>query len=117
MSRQLQATANWPERAAGVHWCVATLAKQLHVSVSTLERFFHEAMKQCPREWINAERMRRARELLCDHSSVKETAMLLCYQSQHSFSLAFKKYHGYPPCGRLKKIQDGGVQAAKQTPE
>ena len=102
MSNGLLGMTGWPTRAADANWCITTLAKNCHVSISTLERHFQEAMRQCPRDWLNDERMRRARELLCDHTSVKETAILLGYKKQHHFSLAFKKHHGYPPSLHLK---------------
>ncbi len=96
---------DWPERAAGALWCITTLAANCNASISTLERHFHETLHQCPRDWLNTERQRRARELLCGNVSVKETAILLGYKSQHHFSFAFRKHHGHPPSLHLEKVK------------
>ena len=77
------AEADWAARATAAGWCVNALSAQCNVSVSGLERYFHDTKGQCPREWLNDERMRQAGEL--------------GYHGQHGFSLAFKKHHGYPP--------------------
>lgn len=105
MSRRLRTINDWPERAALVRWCVTTLAKDCGVSISTLERYFRETMGTGPYDWLNTERMRRARELLQDDSSVKETASELGFKTAQHFSLAFKKYHGYPPSGFLDLLR------------
>ena len=117
MSNGLQGINDWSERAAAAQWSCAGLAKNCHASLATLERHFQDAMRQCPRDWLNDERMRRARELLCDHTSVKETSILLGYKSQHGFSLAFKKHHGYSPSEHQMRMENRGLQIAKQTPD
>ena len=104
---------DWPERARHANWCVATLAKNCGVSPSSLERHFQETLGECPREWLNVERMRQACELLCDHTSAKEAAILLGYRNQHHFSHAFKKLHGYPPSLHSKKLEDRELKMAK----
>jgi len=115
MSRQLTQITNWPKRAAEARWCCAALAKDCHVSLTTLERHFQETMRQCPRAWLNEERQRRACELLTDGSTVKEVANLLGYKNQHHFSFAFKKHQGFAPSLHRKKIENGRLQIAKQT--
>ena len=99
--------ADMAERAAAAGWCITTLAEQNGVSVPTLERFFHDTKQQCPREWINAERMRRACACLMAGRNVQETSGDVGYESQHGFSLAFKKFHGYPPSLHRKTMEDG----------
>ena len=91
------AEADWAARATAAGWCVNELSAQCNVSVSGLERYFHDTKGQCPRDWLNDERMRQAGELLRSGMSVKEAAGELGYHGQHGFSLAFKKHHGYPP--------------------
>ena len=97
MGNQLSVIRDWPARFACAEWCVHLLAQQCDVCTTTLERYFREHFHVCPKEWIRTERMRRARELLADGASVKETAAALGYAGQHHFSAAFKKFHGYPP--------------------
>ena len=94
MNHRLQGITDWPERAAAADWCILTLAKNCAVSVSTLERFFHEAKGKCPGHWIHVERMRWACGLLLVGRNVQETSGDLNYGSQHGFSLAFKQFHG-----------------------
>lgn len=102
MNPNLQRITDWPTRAAAAQWNITTLAANGGVSVTTLERFFHEQQRVCPREWLHAERMRRARELLERHERIKETYKLLGYGHASSFSTAFQKFHGYPPSWHRK---------------
>ena len=104
-------------RAAQARWCVATLARQQGVSLATVERFFHDTLRQCPRAWLAEDRMRCARELLVDGEKVKETARILAYKNQHHFSFAFKKHHGYPPSQHERIVTGGGQKTETQQPE
>ena len=97
MNQKLQMIADWPERATSALWCIDTLAKNCGVSVSTLERFFQATHGQCPHAWMNAERMRRARELLERRERIKDIKILLGYEHAQNFSAAFTKFHGYSP--------------------
>jgi AraC-like DNA-binding protein len=106
MNELLHEIWKWRERAAQAGWCVATLAANCGVSLATLERHFHEHLGQCPHEWLHHDRMRRAQELLGAGSNVQETADQLGYNHQQNFSLAFKRYFGYPP-SHLRKTEDG----------
>ena len=63
---------------------------------------------------MNAERMRRACELLERRERIKDVAFMLGYGHQRNFSTAFTKYHGYPPSlrriakeGARSKMEDG----------
>ena len=59
------------------------------------------------REWINAERMRRACACLMAGRNVQETSGDVGYESQHGFSLAFKKFFGYPPSLHRETMENG----------
>ena len=85
------------DRAVKDGWRVSALANSCGVSVPTLERCFHETKGQSPREWMTAERMRRARLLLERGERIKDIAGLLCYGHQRNFATAFTAFHGYPP--------------------
>ena len=108
VSYRLMQIADLADRAATAKWCVTTLAQNCGVSVPTLERFFHETKQQNPRDWINAEQMRHACVCLMAGRNVFETSDDLGYGSQHAFSLAFKKFHGYPPSLHRKRMEEAG---------
>jgi AraC-like DNA-binding protein len=116
MNGQLTRITDMPDRAAASGWCINELAKSCGVSVPTFERFFHEEKRQCPRDWILEERMRRARTALMDGYNVQETTGRVGYKNQHHFSLVFKKFHSYCPkehkarMEALKKIEDGKLK-------
>jgi len=99
---------DWPERAEAANYCVHTLAKQCGVSVRALERFFVGAMGKTPKCWLHDVRMKRARELLLDGSTVKETSILLAYHNPYHFSRDFKTLHGYPPSQHSARITRRG---------
>jgi transcriptional regulator GlxA family with amidase domain len=103
MSRQLKQIADWSERAAAAQWCVNILALTCGVSLSQLERHFHEAWGQCPRGWLHAERMRRACELLERRERIKEIAAALHYVCARNFTRAFTEHLGYNPREHLKR--------------
>jgi len=110
MSYLLKQITNWPDRAAASNWSVSELAKEYKISVRTLQRYFMRKKGKSPRCWIISERQRRAIELLRDGSTAKETAMTLGYQSQQTFTHAFRKHYGIPPSrhheiGQIKKSQ------------
>ena len=100
--------ADMAERAAAAGWCITTLAEQNGVSVPTLERFFHDTKQQCPREWINAERMRRACDFLERHERIGDVADALLYGHSRNFCTAFTKFFGYSPRERLRRASKVG---------
>ena len=51
--------------------------------------------------------MRRACACLMAGRNVQETSGDMGYESQHGFSLAFKKFFGYPPSLHRKTMEDG----------
>jgi AraC-like DNA-binding protein len=106
----LKGIENWPARAAGASYCVYRLAEQCRVSTRTLDRFFEEKFGLPPWDWLHEERMKRARELLVDGSTVKETAVILGYRDPSHFSRDFKKHHGYPPCQHATRVSGGGAK-------
>jgi len=112
MSRRLKQITDWPERAAEAQWCVNNLAVACGVSLTQMERHFHETWGQCPRAWLQSERMRRACELLKRRERIKDIAEVLCYGHQRNFTTAFTKFYGYPPSMHRKKIVNGGLKMA-----
>ena len=113
VSYRLMQIADLADRAATAKWCVTTLAQNCGVSLPTFERFFHESKQQCPRDWINAERMRRACELLERRERVNDVARILIYEKSRNFSTAFTKFFGYSPRDYVKRMENGGLKMAR----
>jgi len=105
-------TSALAECAATAGWCCVALAQNLAVSLATLERHFQDTLRQSPRDWMTAERMRRARELLERRERIKDIAVILGYDHQRNFSTAFRNFHGYPPSLHRKQSENGGLNLA-----
>src|SRR5689334_4116258 len=88
---------NWDELAERVHWSAAKLAKHCVVSLRTLERHFIRRMKKTPRLWLIEQRMERAKELLAEGATIKETAVTLSYKHATHFSRDYRRCFGGPP--------------------
>jgi AraC-like DNA-binding protein len=56
------------------------------------------------RTWLDEQRQRNAHELICDGSSVKETAECLGYKSPSNFTRHFKHLTGICPSQQLPTI-------------
>jgi len=54
--------------------------------------------------------MKRARELLMDESSVKQTAGLLHYRHTSHFTRDFRVHHGYPPGEHVTRVLKATAQ-------
>jgi transcriptional regulator GlxA family with amidase domain len=94
---RLKHIQNWPELARQTQWSASALAKQCGVSVRTLHRHFLRHMGKNTRNWLDEQRQRNAHELLCDGSSVKETAACLGYKQQSNFTRHYKHQTGICP--------------------
>jgi AraC family transcriptional activator FtrA len=97
MNLKLDQIKNWPERAREARWSASALAKQCGVTVRTLHRHFVKQMGKNPKAWLAEQRNHNAIELLCDGSSVKETASCLSYTHPSNFARQFKWQTGYSP--------------------
>ena len=77
---------------------LAKMARELHVSRSTLGRLFREHLGCSPMEYRFRRRMESAEYLLKNADcSVKETAFRLGYCNQFHFSSEFKRWKGCSP--------------------
>jgi transcriptional regulator GlxA family with amidase domain len=94
---RLKHIQNWPELAREAQWSASALAKQCGVSVRTLHRHFLRHTGKNTRTWLDEQRQRDARELICDGSSIKETAACLGYKQQTNFTRHYKHQTGHCP--------------------
>jgi len=94
---RLKHIQNWPERARQVNWSAAALAKLCGVSVRTLHRHFLKELGRSTKIWLAEQRQLNALELLCDGSSIKETAACLGYKQQTNFTRKYKSETGICP--------------------
>ncbi|GAA3918878.1 AraC family transcriptional regulator [Litoribacillus peritrichatus] len=86
----------------GMSWTVASLAKESGMSRTIFAQEFHDKVGQPPMVYLTNWRMAIARDLLKSGESVLGVAMSLGYQSEASFSKAFKKVLGITP-GVIRK--------------
>ena len=73
------------------------LSEKLNISEVYLRKLFKKHIKTSPRQYIIKARMNKALNLLLNNFSVKETAILVGYESVYSFSRAFKDYYQLSP--------------------
>jgi AraC-like DNA-binding protein len=79
---------------------VKRLAEYLHLSETSLQRFFRAHTGKNPREFALQWRMAWAREQLAKSgASVKSIAYALGYRHANDFSRAFKRHHGQRASG------------------
>jgi AraC-like DNA-binding protein len=109
MNYRLNTEQNWLKLAQQVNWSVAGMAKLCGVSVRMLERHFHQTFAQSPKAWLMAQRQKQAKELLRDHTTVKETASLIGYANASTFAREFKKQTGQCPSVLVKPPAQSGT--------
>ena len=97
MNTRLNHIQSWPELALETNWSAAILAKKCGVSVRTLHRHFLKLLGQNTKAWLAEQRQRPAHELLCDGSSIKETASCMGYKQPTNFTRKYKNHWGICP--------------------
>jgi AraC-like DNA-binding protein len=97
MNSKLNHIQNWPEFAQQANWSAAALAKRCDISVRTLHRYFLKQMGKNTKIWLAEQRQHNAIGLICNGSSIKETAACLGYKQQSSLSRKYKKHFGICP--------------------
>jgi AraC-like DNA-binding protein len=79
---------------------VEALAKEAHMSLSTLERTVRRHLRITPQDLLQRIRMNRARHLLTTSTlKIGEIALECGYESFSAFSRAFRKAYGCAPGG------------------
>jgi transcriptional regulator GlxA family with amidase domain len=94
---KLKNIQNWPELARQAKWSASALAKLCDVSPRTLHRHWVKQKGKSTKKWLAELRQLNAVELLCDGSSIKETASCLGYKQPTNFTRKYKKHWGTCP--------------------
>ena|ERR1035437_48829 len=110
MNTKLKFIENWPELAREAKWSASALAKLCGVSVRTLHRQWVKQTGKNTKEWLAEQRQRNAHELLCEGSSIKETASSLGYKQPTNFTRKYKNHWGV--CPSLQSPTVNPVQTA-----
>jgi AraC family transcriptional activator FtrA len=103
MNYKLNNNQDWLELARHANWSVSKLAARCGVSERTLRRYFIRHLGQPPKTWLSEQRQRHGYELLCNGSSVKETAACLGYKQSTNFTRKYKNHWGICPSVQLVK--------------
>jgi AraC-like DNA-binding protein len=99
VGRALALLHDQPERA----WTTQELARQVHLSRSTLTRRFGEQVGEPPLSYLAGWRMTTAARLLREtNDPIGRIARRVGYTSEFAFSRAFSRRHGQPP-GRYRR--------------
>jgi len=87
----------------GTDWSLAKLAEKVNMSRTSFAQLFKSLVGNTPIDYLTDWRMSIAyNRLLQTNDKMLSIALDLGYQSESSFSRAFKKYKGYPP-GDVRK--------------
>lgn len=97
MSSRLDRVKDWSLFAKEARYCALNLARALDVSPRQLRRYFEIKNWGTPHNWLHKLRMRRAVELICDKTPVKDVWIELGYKEAAHFTHDFKMYFGVPP--------------------
>jgi AraC-like DNA-binding protein len=82
----------------GKEWSVASMARKAKMSRASFARLFPQLLGQTPMRYLIGVRMQKAARLLKQtRDSVLTIALEVGYQSQPSFSMAFRQHFGLSP--------------------
>jgi AraC-like DNA-binding protein len=102
-----------------VRWSVVELASRVGMSRSAFAAAFTREMEAPPMQYLAAQRMLRAAELLrTPDIAISEIAFMVGYDSEIAFARGFKRHHGQGPGAyrRATRLAIVSEPAAKQTP-
>ena len=97
MPSRLSLINDWAGLAGAAQYKCELLAAHCFVSERQLERYFLLKFQQTPKQWMQALRMKLARELLERGYTTKAVAHKLHYAGSCQFCREFKKFHHHPP--------------------
>lgn len=115
MDDRIRQATDWLCRNLEKHVTLDSLAAAVDMSVSRLAHLFRDQMGVPPLQYLESQRMRRARQLLEVSSlSVKQIAADVGFENPFYFTLRFKKATGVSPTEYRKRL---GVQDTPAEPE
>ena len=82
---------------------IQDVAKEVHVSINTLERHFFKTLHMTPSEYLRKKRLANAAELLYSGRNVTEACQESGFADYSKFISLFKKYYGMTPLKYQKK--------------
>jgi len=95
-------------------WSIAELANIASMSKSVFSSKFHRMVGEPPILYLARWRMLKAREMLVETTmSISQISQKVGYQSEYSFSKAFRKMTGLTPASVRKPIVTQGVSSIK----
>jgi AraC-like DNA-binding protein len=100
-------------------WTVEELGRQVGLSRSALSDRFTRALGVAPMQYLAAWRIQvAAHELLASGKSIAQVAQQVGYESEASFTRAFKRELGLPPAAwRRERVIDAQPPVAADTPQ
>lgn len=105
MDDRIRQATDWLCRNLEKHITLDSLAEAVGMSVSRLAHLFRDQMGVPPLQYLEAQRMRRARQLLEVSSlSVKQVAADVGFDNPFYFTLRFKKANGVSPTEFRKRL-------------
>ncbi len=110
---------NDPDFAAARNYSAKEMAAHFKIHRRRLLREFQERLHLTPEQWLEAERDRRAVNLLRgSRLSIKEISQLLKYSQSSAFGRAFKREHGVWPRAfrRLQRKVETARSARAESP-
>lgn len=97
----------------GAPWTVASLAKEAGMSRTVFAARFSECVGQSVMDYVTAQRMRIAADLLAESDApIARIANEVAYESDISFSKAFRRWAGSPP-GQYRRRIAAALKAAE----
>ena len=102
LSRQLLMVMDYIDKNYMAVRSTAEIAEENYISVPTLNRLFKKQLHTTPTDFLNAKRLKRAKELLEEGCTVTDAAARSGYSNCSYFISLFKKHYGVTP----KKYRD-----------
>lgn len=103
--RGVSAAVDWARKRLAEEIGLADLAKAAAMSERTLHRRFQKAIGMSPGEWLQQERVNRARSLLeSSELPLADVAQQCGYQSFDTFRIAFRRMAGVAPATYRKQF-------------
>jgi AraC family transcriptional regulator, arabinose operon regulatory protein len=105
LDARIEVTIEFVRKHMSEHLSRADLANASGLSISRLSRLFHEQVGMPPMEFLEIERLDRARQLLeLTPSSINDIALEVGFENAFYFSRRFKFRTGFSPRDHRKRV-------------